>query len=168
MDEFRADIRKKLEEAAQNKAQVETENAVVEKVIENAEFDIPEAMIEANVDNLMNDFAQRLTYQGLNLETYLKYTGMSAEAMRENFKPEAVKKISGSLVLTAIKNAEGIETGEEELELHLVDMAKKYGMELDKLKELISEAEMENLKNDLAIQKTITMLANNAVVVDKK
>lgn len=164
MDEFRADIRKKLEEAAQNKAQVETENAVVEKVIENAEFDIPEAMIEANVDNLMNDFAQRLTYQGLNLETYLKYTGMSAEAMRENFKPEAVKKISGSLVLTAIKNAEGIETGEEELELHLVDMAKKYNMELDKLKELLGDAEKENIKQDLAIQKTITMLVNNAKV----
>ncbi len=164
MDEFRADVRKKLEEAAKNKAQVETENAVVEKAIENAEFDIPDAMIEANVDTLVNDFAQRLSYQGLNMETYLKYTGMSMDAIRENFKPDAVKKISGSLVLTAIKNAEGIETGEEELELHLVDMAKKYNMELDKLKELLGDKEKENIKQDLAIQKTITMLVNNAKV----
>lgn len=164
MDEFRADVRKKLEEAAKNKAQIETENAVVEKAIENAEFDIPDAMIEANVDTLVNDFAQRLSYQGLNMETYLKYTGMSMDAIRENFKPDAVKKISGSLVLTAIKNAEGIETGEEELELHLVDMAKKYNMELDKLKELLGDKEKENIKQDLAIQKTITMLVNNAKV----
>ena len=164
MDEFRADVRKKLEEAAKNKAQVETENAVVEKAIENAEFDIPDAMIEANVDTLVNDFAQRLSYQGLNMETYLKYTGMSMDAIRENFKPDAIKKISGSLVLTAIKNAEGIETGEEELELHLVDMAKKYNMELDKLKELLGDKEKENIKQDLAIQKTITMLVNNAKV----
>lgn len=164
MDEFRADVRKKLEESAQNRTQVETENAVIEKVIENAEFDIPEAMIEANVDGLVNEFAQRLSYQGLDLETYLKYTGMSMEAIRENFKPDAVKKISGSLVLTAVKNAEGIETGEEELELHLVDMAKKYNMELDKLKELLGDAEKENIKSDLAIQKTITMLVNNAKV----
>ncbi len=164
MDEFRADVRKKLEEAAKNKAQIETENAVVEKAIENAEFDIPDAMIEANVDTLVNDFAQRLSYQGLNMETYLKYTGMSMDAIRENFKPDAIKKISGSLVLTAIKNAEGIETGEEELELHLVDMAKKYNMELDKLKELLGDKEKENIKQDLAIQKTITMLVNNAKV----
>ena len=121
-------------------------------------------MVEANVDTLVNDFAQRLSYQGLNMETYLKYTGMSMDAIRENFKPDAVKKISGSLVLTAIKNAEGIETGEEELELHLVDMAKKYNMELDKLKELLGDKEKENIKQDLAIQKTITMLVNNAKV----
>ena len=98
----------------------------------------------------------------------MKYTNSTIDVMRANFKEQAIKQVNGSLVLEAIKNAEGIETGAEELELHLVDMAKKYGMELDKLKELISEAEMENLKNDLAIQKTITMLANNAVVVDKK
>lgn len=164
LDEFKADVRKKLEETAQNRAQVETENAVIAKVIENAEFDIPEAMIEANIDNLVNDFAQRLTYQGLDVDTYLKYTGMSMEALRTNFKPEAERKISGSLVLTAVKNAEGIETGEEELELHLVDMAKKYNMELDKLKELLGDAEKENIKSDLAIQKTITMLVNNAKV----
>lgn len=168
MDEFKKSVRARLEEAAANRAQAEIENAVVEKAIENAEFEVPDAMVEAQIDNLVRDFAQRLSYQGMDMDSYMKYTNSTIDVMRANFKEQAVKQVNGSLVLEAIKNAEGIETGAEELELHLVDMAKKYGMELDKLKELISEAEMENLKNDLAIQKTITMLANNAVVVDKK
>ena len=168
MDEFKKSVRARLEEAAANRAQAEIENAVVEKAIENAEFEVPDAMVEAQIDNLVRDFAQRLSYQGMDMDSYMKYTNSTIDVMRANFKEQAIKQVNGSLVLEAIKNAEGIETGAEELELHLVDMAKKYGMELDKLKELISEAEMENLKNDLAIQKTITMLANNAVVVDKK
>lgn len=164
MAEFRADVRKKLEEAAENKAKIETENAVVDKVVENAEFEVPEAMIEAQVDTSINEFAQRLSYQGMNLDMYLKYTGSTIEAMREQFKPQAVKQINGSLVLEAIQKAEGIEAGPEEVELHLVDMAKKYNMEIDKLKELLQESEMENIKKDLALQKTITMLVNNASV----
>lgn len=168
MEDFRKDVRKKLEEAAANKAQTETENAVVEKAIENAEFEVPDAMIEAQIDNIIRDFAQRLAYQGMNLDTYLKYTNSTIDAMRANFRPQAVKQVNGSLVLEAIQKAEGIETGEEELELHLVDMAKKYNMELDKLKELLSDAEIEGIKKELALQKTITMLSNNAVVVDKK
>ena len=168
MEEFRADVKKKLEEAAANKAQTETENAVVEKAIENAEFDVPEAMVDAQVDNILRDFAQRLSYQGMDLDTYLQYTGSTLDTMKANFRPQAVKQVNGSLVLEAIQKAEGIETGEEELELHLVDMAKKYNMELDKLKELVSDAEIEGIKKELAIQKTITMLSNNAVVVDKK
>ncbi len=168
MDEFKKSVRARLEEAAANRAQAEIENAVVEKAIENAEFEVPDAMVEAQIDNLVRDFAQRLSYQGMDMDSYMKYTNSTIDVMRANFKEQAIKQVNGSLVLEAIKNAEGIETGAEELELHLVDMAKKYGIELDKLKELISEAEMENLKNDLAIQKTITMLANNAVVVDKK
>ena len=168
MKEFKDSVRARLEEAAATRAQNEIENAVVEKAIENAEFEVPEAMIEAQIDNLVRDFAQRLSYQGMNMETYMQYTNSTIDVMRANFKDQAIKQVNGSLVLEAIQKAEGIETGEEELELHLVDMSKKYGMELDKLKELISEAEIENLKNDLAIQKTITMLANKAKVVDKK
>ena len=83
-------------------------------------------------------------------------------------KPQAVNQVNGSLVLNAVKNAEGIETGEEELELELVDMAKKYNMEIDKLKELISDVEKENIKNDMAIRKTVAMLTENAVEVEKK
>ena len=159
MDEFRADVRKKLEEAAENKAKVETENAVIDKVIENAD-----AMVETQIDNSVRDFAQRLSYQGMNLDMYMQYTGMTMDALRAQFTEQAKKQLSGSLVLEAIQKAEGIEAGPEEVELELVDMSKKYNMELDKLKELLGDAEKESIKKDLEIQKTITMIVNNAQV----
>lgn len=162
--EYKADVRKKLEEAAENKAKAETENAVVEKAIENAEFEIPDAMLEAQIDNLVRDFEQRIAYQGMNMEMYMQYTGQTEETFRAQFTEQAKKQISGSLVLEAIAAKEGIEVGPEELEMHLVDMAKKYNMELDKLKELISDAEKENITKDLALQKTIDMIVNNSKV----
>ena len=155
---------KKLEEAAENKAKVETENAVIDKVIENAEFDLPDAMVETQIDNSVRDFAQRLSYQGMNLDMYMQYTGMTMDALRAQFTEQAKKQLSGSLVLEAIQKAEGIEAGPEEVELELVDMSKKYNMELDKLKELLGDAEKESIKKDLEIQKTITMIVNNAQV----
>ncbi len=164
MAEYKADVRKKLEEAAENKARSETENAIIDKAIENAEFEIPDAMMEAQIDNIVRDFSQRLAYQGMNLDMYMKYTGQTEDTFREQFREQAKKQIEGSLVLEAIKKAEGIEAGPEELELHLVDMAKKYNMELDKLKEALSDAEKENIKQELEIQKTIDMIVNNASV----
>ncbi len=164
MAEFKADVRKKLEEAAMNKAKNETENAIIDKVIENATFDIPEAMVEAQIDNIARDFAQRLAWQGMNLDMYMQYTGQTMETFRAQFTQQAKQQISGSLVLEAIQKAEGIMAGPEEIELHLVDMSKKYNMELDKLKEALSEVEMENIKKELEMQKTIDMIVNNASV----
>ncbi len=164
LDEYKADVRKKLEKAAADKAQVETENAVIDKVVENAEVDVPAAMIEEQVNNQINEFAQRLQYQGMNLDTYLKYTGSTREIMAEQFRPQAAKTVKNSLVIEAVMKAEGIEATDEDVEFELVDMAKRYGMELDKLKELLGDAEKENIKSNLAMQKTVTMLANNAVV----
>ncbi len=163
-DEYKADVRRKLEEAAQNKAKSETENAIIDKAVENAEFEIPDAMLEAQIDNIVNDFAQRISYQGLNLDMYMQYTGQTMETFRAQFTEQAKKQISGSLVLEAIKKAEGIEAGPEEVELHLVDMAKKYNMELDKLKEALSDVETDNIRKELEIQKTIDMIVNNASV----
>jgi trigger factor len=164
MAEFKADVRKKLEEAAENKAKTDTENAIIDKVIENAEFDIPDAMKEAQIDNIVRDFAQRLAYQGMSLDMYMQYTGQTEETFRAQFGEQAEKQISGSLVLVAIQKAEGIEAGPEEVELHLVDMSKKYNMELDKLKEALSDVEKENIKKELELQKTIDMIVNNASV----
>lgn len=164
MAEFKADVRKKLEEAAENKAKTDTENAIIDKVIENAEFDIPDAMKEAQIDNIVRDFAQRLAYQGMSLDMYMQYTGQTEETFRAQFGEQAEKQISGSLVLEAIQKAEGIEAGPEEVELHLVDMSKKYNMELDKLKEALSDVEKENIKKELELQKTIDMIVNNASV----
>ncbi|MCC8160722.1 MAG: trigger factor [Oscillospiraceae bacterium] len=164
MEELKADVRKKLEETAENKAKTETENAIIDKVIENAEFDMPDAMVEAQIDNLVNDFAQRISYQGMSLEMYMQYTGQTMETFRAQFTEQAKKQISGSLVLEAVQKAEGIAAGPEEVELHLVDMAKKYNMELDKLKKVLSDVEMENITKELEIQKTIDMIVNNASV----
>ncbi len=162
--EVRADMKSKLEAEAEEKAKTEIENKVVEKVIENAEFEVPAAMLESQIDNIVSDFAQRLSYQGMNMDMYMQYTGATMEQMRENFKPQAEMQINGSLVLEAVMKDAGIEVGAEELELNIVDMAKKYNMEVDKLKELISDVEMENIKKDMAIKKTVEMIVNNAVI----
>ena len=164
LEAWKADIKAKLEEKAVDRAKIDSENAVVEKVVENAEVEIPAAMLEAQVEREYQEFAQRLMYQGMNIDMYMQYTGATEESMKEQMKPQAEKKLLGSLVLEAIQVAEGIEAGPEEVELELVDMSKKYNMELDKLKELMGEAELENLKKDLGVQKTVTMLVNNAVV----
>lgn len=164
MDEFRADVRKKLEEKAADRAKTETENKVLDKVVENATVDIPDAMVEAQIDNMISDFAQRLSYQGMSLDTYMQYTGQDMDAMRSQFKDRAKKQTLTSLVVEAIAKAEGIEANPEEVEMQLVDMSKKYNMELDKIKELLSDVEKENIAKDLAMSKTVDMLVNNAVV----
>lgn len=163
LEEYKADLKKKLEEKAKDKAKNEKENKVIEKAVENAEFEIPEAMLESQIDRMVNDFAQRLQYQGMNMDVYMQYTGQTAEGIREQFKDQAKHQLSGSLVLEEIAKQENIEVGPEEIELHLVDMAKKYNMELDKLKELISDEEKDNIAKDLVLQKTIAMLADSAV-----
>ena len=164
MDEFRADVKKRLTEQAENRAKTETENAILEKVTANAKVDIPDAMVENQIDMMMNDFAQRLSYQGMTLETYMQYTGQTEEIMRGEFKERAERQVLTSLVLEAISKKEGIEANDEEVEMQLVDMSKKYNMELDKIKELLSDTEKENIKRDLSISKTIDMLVNNAKV----
>ena len=162
--EYKADVRAKLEEKAKEKADSEIKNKVIEKAVENAEFDLPDAMVDAQVDNMINDMAQKLSYQGMSLDMYMQYTGQTVDQMREVYRDQAKKDVSASLVIDAIRKAEGIEVSPEEIEMNLVDMAKKYNMELDKLKELISEPEMENIEKDMALNKTVEMLANNATV----
>lgn len=162
--DYKADVRAKLEEKAKENAEAQIQDAVVDKAIENAEFDVPDAMIEYQIDILINDMAQNLSYQGMSLDMYMKYTGQTMESMREAYRDRATKQVNASLVIDAISAAEGIEVSPEEVELNLVDMSKKYNMELDKLKELISEPEMDNIKKEMVFKKTIEMLANNAVV----
>ncbi len=164
MAEYRADVKAKLEEKAKEKAEGETQNAVVDKAVENAEFDVPEAMIDNQINNMINDFAQRLSYQGMNLDMYLQYTGQTIDAMKEAYREQAVKQVNAGLVIDAISKAEGIEVSPEEVEMNLIDMSKKYNMELDKLKELISEPELESIKKEMVFTKTIEMLTNNAEV----
>ena len=162
--DYKADVRAKLEAKAKEKAEAEIQNAVVDKAIENAEFDLPDAMVDAQVENIINDMARNLSYQGMSLDMYLQYTGQTIDSMKEAYREQAVKQVSAGLVVDAISAAEGIEVTPEELEMNLVDMAKKYNMELDKLKELVSEPELDSIKKEMVFTKTIEMLANNAVV----
>ncbi len=164
LEEYKKSIKEKLEEQAAEKVKAETENAVVEAVVKTAEFDLPDAMVDFEIDRNVNDFAQRLRYQGLDINTYLSYIGGDMDSFRENFREQAKTSCSTTLVLEAIMKAEGIEANDEEFELNLVDMSKKYNMELDKLKELISDEEKENMRRDMAMGKTVEMLVNNAVV----
>lgn len=162
--EYKDSIRKKLEERAENKAKQETENAIIEKVCENAEVDIPDAMIQAQIDRMINDFAQSLQYQGMNIDTYLQYTGGNMDAMRESLKEQAEKQCKVSLVIEAITKKEGITATDEEVEDKIAEMSKIYNMEIEKLKEVLRPEDMENIKNDISYGKTVDMMVNKAVV----
>lgn len=164
MEEYRTSIKEKLTKAAEEKAKTETENAVVEKAVGAASMDIPEAMIEAQIDRMVNDFAQRLSYQGMNLDMYMQYTGSTMESFREGFKEQAEKQVRTSLVIEEIAKAEGIEANEEEVNDKIAEMGKMYNMETDKLKELLRPEDIEGLSSEIAFVKTIEMLVNKATI----
>lgn len=164
LKDYRKSVKEKLEKDAENKVKTETENAVIEKVVEAAKVEVPAAMINDQCEQMVNDFAQRLQYQGLDINQYMQYTGSTVEQMKESMKPQAEKRIKTTLVLEAIKAAEGIDVTEEEVGDKLAEMAKQYNMEVDKLKELMQDKDIENLKNDIALNKVIDMLVNKAKI----
>lgn len=164
MEEYKKSVRERLEKAAEEKAKTETENAIVEKAVEAAEIDVPAAMIENQIDVIANDFAQRLAYQGMNIDMYLQYTGSTMESFREGFKEQAEKQIRTTLVLEEIAKAEGIEATSEETEEKLAEMGKIYNMEIDKIKEALGDEGINNVAHDVVMGKTVDMLVNKATV----
>lgn len=164
LEEYKKDIRAKLEEKAAQKVKTETENAAIEKVVEGCKVDIPEAMINEQIDRMSQDFAQRLQYQGLDFKTYLQYTGSTPEAFRENMKPQAEKQLKTTLVLEAIAKAEKIDITDEEVNDKISEMAKQYNMEADKLKELMQEADIKGVRDELAMNRVIDMIVNKAKI----
>lgn len=166
--EYRESVKKRLEEQAENKTKQEIENAVIEKACENSEVEIPAAMVESQIDRMINDFAQRLSYQGMNMDMYMQYTGSTMEAMRESFKEQAEKQCKVTLVIEAIANAEGIEALNEEVEDKLLEMSKMYNMEIDKLKELMREEDTEGISHDIRMSKAVDLIVNNAKVKGAK
>lgn len=128
------------------------------------EVDIPKAMVDAQIDRMVQDFAQRLQYQGMNLEMYMQYTGATEESFKEGFREQAEKQTKTMLVLEAICKKEDIDVTDEEVEDKLIEMSKMYNMEIDKLKELINDAEKENIKEDIKMSKTVDMLVNKATI----
>ena len=162
LDEYKADIRKKLQEKKEQDAKVENENNVIEKVVENAQMELPQPMVDTQAREMVENYARRLQSQGLNINDYMKYTGMTPEKLMEQMRPEAEKRIKTRLVLEKVAEVENIQPTEEEVNEEISKMAEAYKMEADKLKELLGERELEQMKKDMAVQKAVTVIADAA------
>ena len=160
--EYRESVEKKLIERKEAEARREKENQLIEKIIEDSQMEIPEAMIDTQTENMVDDFANRLAQQGMPMEQYMQFTGMTEEKLMEQMRPDALKRIQSGLVLEAIAKAEDIQVSEDDVETEIGNMAEMYGMEVDKLKEIFVESERENMKKDLAIQKAVDLIVEKA------
>lgn len=163
LEEYKADIKAKIKEQKVAEGKTKQEDQVVEQAVKNASYEIPEAMVDTQVSQMMDEFSQRIRSQGLSMEQYFQFTGMTQEKMLEEMRPQAVKRIETRLVLEAIVKAENIEITDERLDEEIAKMAETYKMEADKLKELMGEAEKKQMKEDMAVQEAITFLTENAV-----
>ena len=163
LDEYKADVKAKIKEQKATDGKRKQEDQAVEQAIKNASYEIPDAMVDTQISQMANDFAQRIQSQGLTMEQYYQFTGMTEEKMNEEFKPQAVKRIETRLVLEAIAKAENIEISDEKLDEEIAKMAEAYKMETDKLKEFMGDAEKKQMKEDMAVQEAVTFLVENAV-----
>ena len=162
LDEYKKDVEKKLAEKKEIEANSKNEDAVVAKVVENASMEIPDKMIDAQAENMVQDMARRMQSQGLSLDMYLKYTGMTVEQMKEQARPDAEKRIRTRLVLEAVAQAENIQISDEKVDEEVAKMAEAYKMEVDKLKSYMSESDIKQMKEDLAVQQAVDLLVAEA------
>lgn len=163
LDEYKADIKAKLLKDKEEDAKRVKEDAVIEKIIEGAQMEIPDAMVDYQTEQMMEDFAQRMQSQGLSLQQYFQFTGMTAEQYKEQMKPRALKNIQSRLVLEAVAGLENIEVTEEDLDAEMARLAEMYKMEVEKVKELIGDYQKDEMKKDLAIQKAVDLVVGAAV-----
>ena len=163
LEEYKADVRKKVEEKKAADAKAKKEDAVIEKIIEGAAMEIPDAMVETQAERMVDEFAQRLQMQGLTMEQYLQFTGGNVQALVEQSKPQALKRIQSRLVLEAVAAAENLTASDEELDAELGRMAEQYKMEVEKLKEMFAEEDLKSVREDLAIQKAVELVTDAAV-----
>ena len=166
--EYKEDVKNKLVERKTNEEKAKREDLVVKAVIEDSDMELPEAMVETQARQIVNDFAQRLQMQGMSMDQYLQYTGNTVDKMLEQVKPQAVERIQARLVLEAVAEKEKITVSDEEFEEELKKMAEQYRMELSKLKELMSESEQKTMRSDLAVQKAADFLVENVKEVAAK
>lgn len=162
--ELRADVRAKLEEQAKNAADAEMRNALVEKVSANTEVEVPEAMVQHQIDNMLMELNYQLQYQGLNLQQLLEMTGRSVEELREERRADAERLVKSSLILEAIAEKENVEVNEADVDAELEKMAAMYNMEVEKIKSSLRETDIEDIKGQIKIRKTIDLLVENATI----
>lgn len=164
LEEYKADIKAKIEADKDKMAISKMENELIERVWEASEMDIPEKMIDTQVENMINEYSQTMSYQGISFEQYLQFTGQNLDAMKESIRPEALKRIKGQLVLEAIIDAENIEASDEDVHKELERMAAQYQMDVEQLAGYMPEEELKPLKENLAIQKAVDFVLENAVI----
>ena len=164
LSEYREDVKKKLEEKKEKDAKNEKEDAVIGAIIEDSVMEIPDAMIETQQRQMLDEFAQRIQMQGLSMEQYMQFTGLNPQAMLEQVKPQALKRIQSRLVLEAVVAAENITASDEDYQKETERMAEVYQMEIDKVKEMLEENESakKQLMQDLAITKAVEFVTENA------
>lgn len=162
LDEYKADIRKKLQEKKEQDAKVENENNVIEKVVENAQMELPQPMVDTQAREMVENYARRLQSQGLNINDYMKYTGMTPEKLMEQMRPEAEKRIKTRLVLEKVVEVENVEVSDEKLDEQINEIAASYKLEGAKLKEMMGEREKEQIREDLKVQAAIDLLEEQA------
>ena len=160
--EWKEDLKKNLAEKKEDSAKDEKESRALEAAIENAEMDIPEAMIDFEAENMINDYAMRLRQQGLTIDQYMMFTGMDMDGLKAQMKPQALKTIQSRLVLEAIVAAEKLEATAEEVDEEIAKMAEMYGMEADKIKDTMGDREKELMSKDVCLRKASELIANEA------
>lgn len=162
LEEYKADVKAKIKEQKETEGKTKKEDQAVEQAVANATMEIPEPMINTQTRQMADDFAQRMMQQGLTMEQYFQFTGLTEEKMLEDLRPQALKRIQTRLVLEAIAQAENIEISDEKLDEEIAKMAEAYNMEADKLKEYMGENEKKQMKEDIAVQEAVTFLVENA------
>lgn len=164
--EYKEDVEKKLVERKKAEAKRVQENEAVDNIVEASQMEIPDVMIETQAQSMMEEFANRISQQGLSMEQYMQFSGTTMEQMLEQMKPEALKRIQSSLVLEEIAKKEDIQVSEEDIDAELEKMAKMYGMEADQLKEFMGDSEKESMKIELAVQKAVALIMEHVVEKD--
>ena len=159
--EYREDVKKRLEADKEAEAKRAKEDEAIAKIIEKSEMEIPEAMIDTQCEQMLNDFAQRIMQSGLTMEQYMQFSGMTLDKLKDQVRPEAETRIKSSLVLEQIVKEENIEISDEEVDAQLEKMAAMYGMEVEKLREYMGDAEKTSIKRDLAVEKAIELIMDN-------
>ena len=163
LDAYRAEVKAQIKERKENEGKAKKEVQAVEQAVANAEIDLPEPMVDLQAKQMADDFARRIMQQGLSVEQYFQFTGLSEEKMMEELKPQAEKRIRTRLVLEAIVAAENIEVSDERLDEELAKMAESYKMEVEKLKEFMGENEKKQMKEDIAVQDAVTLIVDASV-----
>ena len=159
--EYKESLKKNLEEKKENEAKRTKEDEAVQKIIDKSKMDLPEAMIDTQCETMVEEFAQRIAQSGLSMDQYLQFSGLTIDGLKEQVRPEAISRIQGSLVLEQIAKEENIEVTDEDVNAEIEKMAANYGMEADKLKEYMGDAEKDSMKKELAITKAVDLVMAN-------